>query len=183
MFRIIRLVLPGLLLLVLLPSVSRGMMIGLSVKELSDRADTVIVGKVTDKEVFWSADGKMIMTAVLIEVSEVIKGVMGDQHVTVEYRGGEIGEIGMKVSDVPTFQTDETVLVFLKAVQSGRFQSDDTEAREHPVFHLVGKAQGKYSIATDGIARRSGFSLVEGGKALVNEVPMETLIRMIKKGE
>ena len=183
MMRTIRLVFLGLLLLVLLPSFSRGMMTGLSVKELSDRADTVLLGKVMDKEVFWSADGKMIMTSVVIEVGEVIKGVVGDQYVTVEYPGGEIGEIGMKVSDVPTFQTGEMVLVFLKAVQSKRFESDDAGTGEHSVFQVVAKAQGKYSIATDGIARRSGFSLAEGGKALVNEVPMETLIRMIKKGE
>ena len=89
----------------------------------------------------------------------------------------------MKVSDVPTLQTGETVLVFLKAGPSKRFPPETAETREPPVFHVVGKAQGKFSIATDGIARRSGFSLVEGDKPMLNEIPMETLFRLIRTGE
>lgn len=146
-------------------------MIGLSTEELARASSLVVVGDVEDVQSFWSDDHRRIVSRATVLVQEVVRGKTVERKITVEYPGGEIDGLGMKVSDVAPMDKGERVLLFLgvhKIVSSGR------------VRKIIGKAQGKYSIGADSIARKKGFSIVTGGDAVDREIPLDEIIRKIK---
>ena len=153
-------------------SFSFAVMKGLSTEELTAASGLVIEGEVENTEALWSKDGK-IFTRASVVVNTFIKGQTSQQKITVEYDGGEIGDIGMKVSDqapVP-LEKGEKVLLFLKAGKGKK----DGEA-----YNIVGKGQGKYRIDKNGIARKSGFTIA-GPKGMIdNNIPADQLVEKIR---
>jgi hypothetical protein len=147
-------------------------MLGISTEELTKNSDVVLKGRVGSVRALWSEDGKSIITQALIVGPSIIKGSPESGPVIVEYPGGEIGDIGMKVSDVEPLKEGEEVILFLKA---GKF------VKEGRIHHLVGNAQGKYVVGDDGIARKKGFSLAEGAEKVDNNIPADELIEKIRR--
>jgi hypothetical protein len=146
-------------------------MTGLSTEELTRSSDAVIVGGVEDVESHWNQDGTTIFTTASVVVEEVVRGVVMQQRVTVEYEGGEIGEIGLRVSDVAPLERGERVLLFLKSGKS---------RRDGSAYNIVGKAQGKYLVGEDGIARKRGFALSSHKDVVESETPLGRLIEKIR---
>lgn len=156
----------------LLSSMSLAVMKGLGTDELTRGSESVITGEVEDTESRWSKDGRTIFTKAFILVNENIRGKILQKRITVEYEGGEIGDIGLKISDVAPLEKGENVLLFLK---SGKSRSDGV------VYNIVGKAQGKYTIGKDRIARKRGFSVIRGKDIIDNNIPVDELIKKIRK--
>jgi hypothetical protein len=144
---------------------------GMSTGELTKLSEIVIEGKVEGVEAQWSKDGKTIFTNAYIVVSNVIRGMSDQTNIIVEYQGGEIGDRGLKVSDEPTLNEGERVILFLK---SGKSKKDGV------AYNIVGKGQGKYVMGADGIARKSEFSIVGGEKDIDDTIPVDELIEKIK---
>jgi len=155
-----------------LPDASWAVMEGLSTEDLARRSDLIVMGDVESAAARWSNDGQTIVTTAIVLVKEVIKGQPVSRKIEVEYRGGEVGDIGLRVSDEPGMDKGEKVLLFLKR---------GIEPGESDKYDLVGKAQGKYSIGPDGVARKKGFSVLGDTKQIDAEVPLETLIDKIKR--
>ena len=84
------------------------------IKNLTKGADIILTGKVTQQTSSWNKDKTRIYTKATIQVNEYIKGNNTGGTVTVNYPGGEIGEIGEMYSHMPRFKDNEEVLVFLK---------------------------------------------------------------------
>lgn len=158
--------------LLALPVASWAVMEGFSIEELAGRSDLVVLGDVESVTSGWSEDGKTIFTTAIVVVAEVIKGQSVRRRIGVEYPGGEVGEIGLRVSDEPGMAKGEKVLLFLKRVIG------TSEIDKHA---FVGKGQGKYSIGPDGIARKKGFSLAGDTKPIDAEIPIDTLIDKIRR--
>jgi hypothetical protein len=133
----------------------------------------VIMGEVLDVGAHWGQGGKTIYTSATILISDTIKGNGTQKKVKVRYKGGEIGNIGLKVSDTSRFIKGEKVLLFLKSeeIVKGKVVS----------YKMTGKAQGKYAIDKDNIARKKGFSLAGDDKNIDNNIPVKELIDKIKK--
>jgi hypothetical protein len=144
----------------------------MSTEELTGASDLVLEGEVKNVRSHWSKDGKTIFTRAVILDSYVIKGRVTQRHIAVEYEGGEIGDIGYRVSDVVPLREGEKVIIFLK---SGKSKKDGQ------VFNIVGKGQGKYTVGNDGIARKDGFSILSGEELIDNNIPVGELIDKIKK--
>ena len=155
-----------------LPIASWAVMEGISTEDLARGSDLVVLGDVESAAASWSSDHETIFTTAIVAVTEVIKGRTVSQKIEIEYPGGEVGDIGMRVSDEPGMEKGEKVLLFLKHV----IRPDETHK-----YNLVGKAQGKYSIGPDGVARKKGFSLGGDTKQIDAEVPLDTLIEKIKR--
>ncbi|OGW46599.1 MAG: hypothetical protein A2Y66_07350 [Nitrospirae bacterium RBG_13_41_22] len=147
---------------------------GLGIEELTRASEAVIIGDVVSAEAQWSKDGKIIFTSVSIVISDVIKGKVPKRQIIVEYEGGEIGDIGLRVSDVPHLIKGEKVILFLK---SGKSRKDGV------AYNMVGKAQGKYMIDENGIARKGGFTTVDSKEVVDNNIPTEVLIDRIRRVE
>jgi len=157
---------------ILSPSSSFAVMKGLSTEELTAASGLVIEGEVENTEALWSKDGK-IFTRATVVVNTMIKGNISQQKIPVEYDGGEIGDIGMRVSDQAPVPLDkgEKVLLFLKA---GKGKKDGD------AYNIVGKGQGKYRIDKKGIASKSGFTIA-GPKGMIdNNIPVDQLIEKIR---
>lgn len=83
-------------------------------RSLSESADVIITGKVTEQKSEWNADRTRIFTMVTLAVEDVLKGTAFQNKIIITHPGGEIGEVGEVYSHVPRFFDDESVLLFLK---------------------------------------------------------------------
>ncbi len=163
-----------LMALCFLSTSSFAIMKGLSTDELTKASDIVISGEVENTESHWSKDGKTIFTTAYITVDDVVKGVTTQRKIAVEYEGGEVGGIGLRVSDQTALTKGEKVILFLKSGKSHR---------DGNVYNIVGNNQGKYVIGADGIARKGGYSVAGDKENIDNNIPADKLIERIKRAE
>ena len=93
--------------------------IGVRAKE----ATRIVVGTVADMTARFGTSpsgDRLIYSDVLIEVSETLKG--DPMHLlTVTVEGGEIGELALHVSDLPTVRRGERALYFLDRSARGEW--------------------------------------------------------------
>ena len=105
-------------------------------EDLAQRADVVVVGKVTEVRSEWSADRSRIYSHVTVLVDEHIKGVESQQSVVIATLGGEIDGVGEVYGHTARFKTDEQVVVFAAADRQGRLR-------------VVGGDEGKLTVTKD----------------------------------
>jgi len=155
-------------------------MIGLSTEELAGSADLVVVGQVSDVKSFWSRDGSIILSRATIYVENTIKGNQRNDLIDIIFEGGEIGNIGLKVSDMSTFRKGEKVFLFLKEGTARSVESVGDTLRTDTSYTIVGMSQGKYTIDENGIAKKSGFSISGGEQKVDRIIRLNDLINKIK---
>ena len=108
-----------------------------NLKSLTTDSDDIIVGNVTSKESYWKENN--IFTNITISANSHIKG-RNDSQFYVQIPGGTVGNVHAEVSDVPTFENNEEVVLFLKGNR------------------IEGWNQGKYTIK-DGKIKETGESV------------------------
>jgi hypothetical protein len=136
------------------------LMLEMSTPELTQKADTIVRGKVKDKKSEWDPERRFIWTLVTISVSDSIKGNSPHKEdVVIKIPGGEVGDIGQKTEDAPNFTPGEEVLLFLQP----------EVYREKKVFRVTGDFQGKHTIKDN--------MLIE------KKVPVETFLGQIEKAK
>lgn len=113
------------------------LMLKLSKEDLCKDSDAIVQGKVVKAESRWDDEYRKIYTFVTFVVDEKFKGNRIGNTITIRIPGGEVGDIGMVVSDVNSLQTGEEGFLFLKKI-TGR-----------ELFTFAGKNQGKFIITTD----------------------------------
>lgn len=175
------------LLLFLSAFESHAVMVPMTTEQLTKSSQLVVRGTVTRVESYWSDDGKAIFSKAYIFVTDVIHGEDPSQEIVVEYEGGEIGDMGYRVSDSAVFEEGEDTLLFLQDSAAARNAPSDPAAESTGAAaltksrHLVGKAQGKYSIDRAGIARKRGFSLLGEPGTIDNNIEVDKLIDKIER--
>ncbi len=155
-------------------SPASALMKALSTEQLTALSDTIIRGEVVDVKAQWSKDRKTIYTTAEIAVREAIKGKSVPETVTVRYRGGEAGDTGLRVSDTAELKKGEDVLLFLRTAES---------RANGKIHRITGKAQGKYTIGRDGIARKSGFTAIKGKDIIDNNIAIDLLTDKIRRAK
>jgi hypothetical protein len=148
------------------------LMVGMTTDELTTESELILDGVVEDRKSQWSRDGETIITRVTVRYTELIKGKTKDRKVVVEYDGGTVGDTVLKVSDMADFRVGERVILFLKHGKS---------KKEGDVYSVIGKSQGKYTIDSEGIARKKGFSFIRGTGFIDNDLPADELKEKIRK--
>jgi hypothetical protein len=160
-----------------------GFMMGLSTEELTNSSNLIVIGSVQGVESMWSEDGKGIISRAIIIVNSVISGKWDKEVLHVEYNGGEVGDIGLKVSDVKPLKQGDNLLLFLKIKngQKQKIEGNYAPLINEQIYHsIVGKAQGQYTITPQGIAKKDGFSVIRGSEFIDNDIPLEVLIDKIR---
>lgn len=109
-------------------------MLFLELEDITSRSEAIIRGSVKDVESRYNEERTKIFTYSIIEVKDTIKGKTPPVF-TVRTYGGQVGDICMKVPGMPVFKRGEEILLFIK--------------RNEDFWHVVGMAQGKYSIIKD----------------------------------
>lgn len=122
-------------------------------KEMTQRAEVVVHGRITSTECRVDARGA-IVTDVKLEVVELFKSKDGEDKSQVKVfqftvYGGIVGDRGSAISGAPSFPQGEEVLLFLS-------QANDAGLRT-----AIGLAQGKYTIRLEG-GRKLAYRNLEG---------------------
>jgi hypothetical protein len=120
------------------PTDSAASMIKISLEQLTTRADTIVVGTVTNQVSTWNSQRTAIHTNVTVGVETVVKGP-ARQEVSFQIAGGTVGGTTMRTSNDPVFQNGERVIVFLNTAATPA--------------SIVGLHQGKYSIKNETVIR------------------------------
>jgi len=108
---------------------------------LAQDAKVIVQGEVKNVRSYKGING-VIYTRALVMVNDVIKGKNIKKNITVEYEGGEVGDVGVWVEDEPSLEKGEQVLLFL----TNSFWRKN-------VYYIVGGVLGKYAICPDDTVR------------------------------
>jgi hypothetical protein len=138
----------------------------LELHDLVQKAQTIVVGRVTSSRTYWSTGKKFILTDYTIEVDESIKG-RGMRTIAVTTVGGRIGDVELHVSGMPAFQKGENAVLFIE--QSGAFQT------------VVGLGQGKFTVMNGEVANSiGGLSFPDGLPGKPVKMPLATFKTQIR---
>jgi hypothetical protein len=114
--------------------------------ELIAGADVIFVGEVTDVRPFpvSTRDGTIVKTRVVFRVSDPLVGSTSILEV-FDFLGGEWGDIGMVVAEMPQFAIGDRRVVFAR--------------REQSINPIVGFTQGLLRVARDSDGMERVFTL------------------------
>jgi hypothetical protein len=87
--------------------------------ELSRVSTSVVQGTATRSRSVWNADRTQILTEITVAVSDQLKG-SGSSETVITIPGGQIGNVRYEVSDMPSIEEGEEVLLFVWKHPSGR---------------------------------------------------------------
>jgi len=107
----------------------------MSVKDMTQSSAGIVTGRVVSVNSQWDASRKRITTITEFEVSETVKGQLGNT-IRIETPGGTVGDISMRVAGSPQFKVGNEVLLFVGRASQGS-------------LHISGFSQGNFSISTD----------------------------------
>lgn len=132
-----------LLLALLVPTVlaaaapAVALMIRTSPTDLALRAENIVRGRVVSTRAAWNSEQTMIHTRVVIDVDTTWKGAKrADDTVALSIPGGEVGQTGIWVEDMPQFRPGEEVVVFLESDGAGGER-------------VCAQVQGKFAVIDD----------------------------------
>lgn len=141
-------------------------MLAMSVDELAQKSDMVVVGRVISTEPRESEDGKRISTLVTLRVDQAWKG-RPTEEVRILALGGTLEGISQVVMGAARFEDGEEVVVFLRSLRTAE-----------PLTEVVGMAQGKLSVDRDAdgvqvaVPSLRGLELVDRGGREVAPAPL-----------
>lgn len=102
---------------------------------LTKVSSEVVRGRVVSKESRWNDNRTLIVTDVVLQVTETFKGEAGSQ-VTLEVLGGQVDDLVLDVVGGASFKLGEEVLVFAQRGPDQRLR-------------IPGLAQAKFTVETD----------------------------------
>jgi hypothetical protein len=117
----------------------------------------IFVGRLVEKESYWSDDRRFILTRHIFQVQDSVKGDPGYRTEIIEY-GGRVGELAQDITHTARYQLNREYLVFsyLDALQRnrtlagplGQFQvinggSDQRVVRIYPAHPLASTLGGQ----------------------------------------
>jgi predicted Fe-Mo cluster-binding NifX family protein len=130
-----------------------------TIKKLSQGADVIITGKVSQRKSAWNESKTKIYTKTTLQVEEYLKGKNNGNLLEITSPGGEVGEIGEIYTHMPKFEENEEVLLFLK-------KSDKNEG-----YKVMNGEEGKISMRNDKKTKE---------KVIPSELQIEDLKSQIK---
>ena len=104
---------------------------------LAPGADLVVVARAVAKKSYWSADHQRILSDVRLAVGRTLRG-RAQPFVDLTVEGGEVGEVGLAVSDAPKFELRGRYAVLLERQAKG--------------FRVRAGAQGVRPLSPDTLA-------------------------------
>jgi 5-hydroxyisourate hydrolase-like protein (transthyretin family) len=100
---------------------------------LADAADSVVVGQVDSQVSRWNEEHTRIFTYVTVQVEDSLKGAINDRTITIAVPGGKAEGITQVVSETPSFNNGERMVVLLSRL-------------EDKTYEVYGFNKGKYTL-------------------------------------
>lgn len=123
----------------------------LAFEEVVAGAETIFLGRFADSRAFWeeTPSGRLIVTRVVFAIERVYKGPPMIQT-SLDFLGGTIGDMTMKVEGVPTFHPGDRDVLFVRPAtralnslvggESGRFRVERDERGRDAIRTLTSVA-------------------------------------------
>jgi hypothetical protein len=136
-------------------------MVPLTIEDMTAQSACIVRGKVLESRASWDKAHQRIYTFTEIEVLDTLHSASAvPQKIVVKTLGGEVGEIGMRVSGTEKFEAQEEVVIFLR--------KDPVEAAN---FQTIGMSQGKLRVERDA---KGKIELIPSHEGLAFARPDET---------
>lgn len=152
----------------------------ISTEELALRSDLVVEGTTGAVRSYWNAAHTRIFSSVDIAIAEVVRGESAAQTVTVQYLGGQVGELVLQVEDMEPFAGGERVVLFLTR-NDGSVSPFADRTSAPGGYSLVGSSQGRFVVGADKVARKGGFTVAGESTEVDLEIPLEDLKEKIRR--
>ncbi|MCG6552215.1 MAG: hypothetical protein L7F77_07800 [Candidatus Magnetominusculus sp. LBB02] len=146
---------------------------GVSTGELVKTSELIVSGKVEKISSHWVKDKSLVVTRATVKIKEVMAGNIGRKDIIVEYEGGKVGDLELKLTDAVSLSQGEEVILFLHQAQS---------ALSGTVYVITCGAQGKYAIK-NGNASKGGFTIDANHDVVDNNIAIEDLTAKIKASQ
>jgi len=102
--------------------------------EVIQESELIFSGQILTKNCRWNELGNLIVTDYEVRVDQVFKGVQGGETILLTFAGGELDGETHQVSDVPSFEVDQLVVLMVESI-------------DRPLFSpLTGVYQGKFYL-------------------------------------
>jgi len=155
---------------------SSSLMIELTIDDLIEKSDAIVIGKVIDifpaRRVDINGDW-IITTDAVIEVERYLYGQSRSPYIAVMVQGGRVEQTFVWVEDQPEFNLGEEAALFLNHPQLKITPTEGFEAADY--YMVTGSMQGKFGY-------KDGYMVnLEGGFLTVSE--MEQKIAAIHSGK
>ena len=134
-------------------------MMRMSLEDLVDDADVIIVGTVQDITSSWNDGKDSIFSTLTVSVEDVLAGEAGSETVEIIVPGGEVDGITQIVSTFPTFEIDEQAVLFLNKKPGQILPRRQIQAK---LYELNGHSQGKLEVSGDEVMGMPIEDLEEG---------------------
>jgi hypothetical protein len=153
----------------------------LDLETLVAEADQVVLARVIGQQSLYDERGR-IVTDVVLQVEESIKGDQAPgAAVTLRRLGGVVGDMGLRVSGEPSFETGETVVLFgAHRARGGALRSIGMSQGTLRVFERDGERWVR--SANNGVAtvKRAGGQLKHAGAALEQPRKLTELLAEVR---
>ena len=138
----------------------------LTLDDMVKKAHTIVQGRVRSSNAHWSADRRLILTTYTIDVQETIKG-QAVRTIDLTIVGGKVGNQGLFVSGMPSFDTGEEAVVFVE--NSGSYST------------IVGLSQGKFAVHNDEVSNSvANLSFPDGREGTPLKMRLDDFKRQIR---
>jgi hypothetical protein len=134
----------------------------LTVEDLAQRAELVVIGEVTSVASEFHATRSQIVTRVDVRVAEALKGKAGANPLQLRQPGGRVGEMTSEVAGAARFVAGERTLLFLARGGDG-------------TLAVVGLFQGKFALERDGAGRDVAVRRVPGSAEVLDRVSLDQI--------
>jgi hypothetical protein len=144
----------------------------INLQDLTNGADSVLVGTVVERNSYWNDEHTHIYTSVVMSVDNTLKGTANKDNVAITVTGGEVEGIGEMVSEMPVFDQGEQAVVFLKKLT----------AKQLPQAEAVqGQLAGEQYEVYNGY--RGKFTIKGGRAGGLPEAQFKERVNSIAKGQ
>ena len=104
----------------------------MSLGELTQTADSIVVGNVVSVSAAWDLQHRRIISIIEVDIEETWKGPSpANRRIAIVQPGGSVGEMEMTVGGMPSFSVGEKLLLFLQGQRR---------------FQVAGMSQGKRGV-------------------------------------
>jgi hypothetical protein len=148
----------------------------LSLTQVRDKADRIVVGVVFEKSTRVGASGKMVWTDYKINVVEMLKGEQSGQYVTLSFAGGQSGDLDTGVIGVPVLETGRQYLFFVDDSQlvptptigwgQGLYEFVESKVNGREVTALLSHDGEPLQVTSDGAMVRGARMAVQDGQLM-----------------
>jgi hypothetical protein len=142
--------------------------LGPSLTDLTNGADFIVAGTVTDKVSYWNDEHTRIYTSVILSLEDRLKGVIAQDAITITLAGGEADGMRERVSGTPTFTQGERVVTFLNKLSADQIPQITGLGGQlsGEQFEVYQGLSGKLTVLENRVANLT----LEEFKAGVNEI-------------